>query len=244
MQLWVEKRGGAEDGEKLEFSSELSSIIPLFEEGKSLSCVHLSVEAQLINVYGCVVSVRYEGDAKWQDIVIPDQVCQSEDFFLKTLAARLDRMRIVRREGTAIDIEVTKHIKVSTSIEYKFNENLAAILGVNSEVAYTGRIVGSLSLNALLEKVVVVSPLVAPSAFLNAGQLRSLGAFRLLAVGETSGLVAGAERLVGASAGSGGEARCFSTLLSRIAFSLNSLLIPSLVLRARSFRVLACFELK
>ena len=162
------------------------------------------------------------------------------DFFIKTLEARLDRLKIVRRRGSAVDIEVLRHLKVKTPIEYKFNENLAAILGVESEIVYIGRIVGSLCLDALVEKAVVVSPLVAPSAFLNAGHIRSLGAFQL-ATGEGGGLVDGAaERLTGSSSG---QARCFSTLLSRIAFSLNSLLIPSLVLRARSYRIVACFEL-
>jgi hypothetical protein len=235
-EFWVEKRGHRES--RLEFSSLLGNVVPV-QQGQRLSCVHLRLEAQLLNVYRCVVSLRYAGNESWQDLAMENQTCSNQLAFIEAMAVSVDLLKIVPRRGSLVDIYMDNYANHDTPIEYKFNASLAAILGVGSEEVFAGRISGYFNVNALIENVAVLSPLVRQAISVNTSDLCSVGTFRLKMDVKEHRILDCVKLVTSTSP----DALCLPALLSRLDFSVNSLLVPSLVLRATSFRLLACFVL-
>lgn len=230
MEFWVEKRGDG-DEMKLEFESELASSVPVRSSSR-LGCTNLQLDAEFLNIIGCILSLRYEGTDKWQDLSIPDQICASLEDFGKIIGQVSGRHVLVSsKKGNWIETRAVPPANYSGKVEFKFNAPLSAVLGVQADKTYSAPVSSLFQLNALVEYVTIVSPLVTSSLMINQSELRSLATF-WLEDGKMGDLMTPSLRPV-----------CLPSVLSRITFSVNSFLVPSLVLRAKSFRCLASFVL-
>lgn len=227
MEFWLDERGNGLEA-NLDFVSELARSLPV-REGSRLTCKMLHLEGELINVLSCGLSHRGKGQDNWTDVSIPDVKCTTEDelgFLISHHTNGLISL-VFQSDGQVEIIAGNKALFV----EFKLNEALAAILGLKADVIYSGNVIGCINLNALIDFITILSPLVSQSMIVNRSELRSLGSF-CLKDKESDCLTSTQAR-----------AYCLTSLLSRVCFSIHSLLVPSVVLRARSFRLLASFHL-
>lgn len=234
MEFWVERRGA---GQRLDFHVPLNEIHPVTHRQR-LRCVFLQLEGELFNVFDCAISLRYKGSQTWQDIPLRNQSCVSSAELIHNLGVAVPKLMVEERSsGASVEIWMESYShQLNNPVEFKFNRHLALILGLKAEFAYEGRAKGRINVNALVEKVAVVSPHVPNSVSVNTSELACLGTFAL-SFHSIDGQAEGCRKLVAH------DSFCNPTLLSRFSFSLNSLLSPGHVIRADTFRVLACFRI-
>ena len=234
-EFWVSECGGKG---RLEFVAELGEVFPV-DGGQGLSCVHLELSGDLINVVDCVVGLRYRGSDKWEHSPLPNQRVLTTSALLHALNGAVGRFSFspVSTNGVEVWLEPTRE-QGERVVEFAFNRNLAQILGARADWAYSGRLSAQVNVFALVERMAVVSPHVGPSVTVNASELASLGTFRLN-VSRVDGNVLSSQPLLSPSH----SAPCIPGLLSKFSFSLVSLACPGLCLRADNFRLLAAFAL-
>ena len=238
-EIWVEERGSG----RLEFSRQLGEMVAVREgSGRRLACRQLQLEAELLNVVDCRLSMRYAGETRWQELRLPDQRCESLEDLALALKARMHVIDLSVLADSVVELAAVGYASSPRTIEFKLSTCLAAILGIPEDRTYSAPVRGTANIYALVDRVAVLSPIVTPSVSLNSAEIRSLGIFRLpCAGGRPKKTDCGMGWLISPHRTAGPN--CLPGLHSRLTFTINSLLCPSLVLRAHSFRLLACMVL-
>lgn len=238
-EIWVEERGTG----RLEFSAQLGEMVAVREgSGRRLACRQLQLEAELLNVVDCRLSLRYLGDSRWREQRLPDQRCDSLEELALALKARMHVVELSVVSGSVVELAATGYSSNPQTVEFKLSSCLAAILGMAADRAFSAPVRGTANIYALVDRVAVVSPIVAPAVSLNAAEIRSIGVFRLpCPAPRPKKTDCGMAWLI--SPHRSGGPNCLPGIHSRLAFTINSLLCPTLVLRAHSFRLLACMVL-
>lgn len=231
MEVWVEKCGqGA-----IEISSCLPYILPRQDGGK-MSCIHLELEADVHNIFGCAVRVRYEGSVKWNILKIPDQVCPDVDSLIRAVASvKPFNIALDGTKGNLLRVWVESYANNKDPIEFSVSQPLGAILGLEGDKVYTGEVFGIVRLDALVDTVAVLSPLTTPDTFaVNTCQFPSLGVFASPGRSSSSW-----NQLANPSPS---PFSCSHLApLSSFLFTVNSFNAPSAVLFAKAYRLRACF---
>ena len=225
-EVWAELRG---EGNVTGIVG-LGEVVPV-REGDQVTCQHLELKATMVNVFACSFSMRYVGAAQWQVTRVPDHSAPSIQALTELCTRLNDRLVVsfVADSETQVEINVTNYSHNNDVIEYKFSPNMAAILGVDSERIYIGTVRGESNVDALVDRAVLLSPLVRPNVSVAGSQLGSLGVWSL--DGEKS-----CQRLGRLNLGHVTAPR----VLGEVPIGLASFANPTLYLQATSFRLLVC----
>lgn len=225
----VDRSGGPA---RLEFFNQLAELMPL-ESTLRISCSHLEIQADFVNVFDCTLALRYAGTEKWNMYSIADQRCSNESELVTAIQAVESKFRLDRWSGGGARIWMQPYAGQATEVEFKFNRSLALLLGVDAERVFSGVVPAQPDVHALVRHINVSSSQVYPYLSVNSSQISSLGAFKLAF--DADGRQTSCRKILNQ------RASFLPDTTASLNFSLTSLHSPSSVIRVETFRILACF---